>query len=495
MSTSSPSRPSVRVLHVRSSHGRHGPERALLELLPSLAREGIAVHVLALHRPGRTTASVASAAGQAQGVGMGTGPGSTSGAQSTSKAHSTPDAQPSAGATSASGARSTSGAQLASGAPSTFNAQSTSDAPSTSDAQSTSAAQSTHSANRAFGSPAIGWLAEARQAGATTTAVVDAGPLSRAGVRAIGRAAQGADLVHTHDYRADLLAWAAGAGRSSRAAFPPWVATVHLHTNTTRRLRIYRHLDLRVLRKASVVLTVSPDQGEMLRAARAAGGDPDAVRVFPNVIDADVFASGAGGPEAVNALRARLLGPGEGPLLVFVGRLTRQKGVDVLLDALPAMRDRFPGLVVALAGVGPERAGLATQAVRMGLASAIRWLDEVDNVAALLSAGDVVMLPSRREGLPLVLLEAMAVGAPLIGTEIPGIAQAVVDGKTALLVPVDDATALAAATIRLLADPNLARALGSAAAVAVRSDYAPDAVAARLAALYRALVHPPRERT
>ena len=110
----------------------------------------------------------------------------------------------------------------------------------------------------------------------------------------------------------------------------------------------------------------------------------------------------------------------------------------------------------------------------------------MSDVAGLLAAADLVVLPSRREGHPMVLLEAMSVGAPIVATRIPGIEETAPDGEAARLVPPDDPSALSAALRALLEDPGRARRLGDAAAAHVRAHFGPSEVAARWAALYRA---------
>jgi glycosyltransferase involved in cell wall biosynthesis len=412
--------PPLRVLHVRSTHGRHGPERSLLELLPALAGEGVAVHLLALHRPSRLEPPRS--------------PSAAPQATQHTRPHGTPkppDVLP---------------REVA----------------------------SLHAPP-----DALRWLDEARAAGAGVTAALDPSPASPVGMRAIKSAARSVDLIHSHDYRADLLTWAA---RWHPSVAAPWLATVHLHTRDSARLRLWRRLDLRALRSAAAVTTVSLDQAGQLRNAGLSAGR---IHHLPNAIDADRFAAAVGDSQA---LARRLRGRAAGPLLVFVGRLTEQKGVDLLLDCLPVLRAQWPGLVLAVAGDGPRASQLESQAHALGLDGAVRWLGPVEEVATLLAAADLVVLPSRREGHPMVLLEAMAVAAPIVAARVTGIEGAVSDGHAARLVPPEDAAALGRAIAHLLADPAAARALGAAAAAEVRARYAPAAVAARLAALYRAVL-------
>jgi glycosyltransferase involved in cell wall biosynthesis len=180
----------------------------------------------------------------------------------------------------------------------------------------------------------------------------------------------------------------------------------------------------------------------------------DRVVVVPNAVDRELF------EHATPTGRAR-------PYILAVGRLAAQKGFDVLLDAVAAAGTARE-LVVA--GEGPDRETLERRARGLGIAADVCFLGSIDRpqVAGLMRGAAVVAIPSRFEGHPLVCLEAMAAGAPIVVSDLPVLAGSVRHEATALLVPVDDATALAAAIRRLEADPALARRLGDAAREAVR---------------------------
>jgi len=179
----------------------------------------------------------------------------------------------------------------------------------------------------------------------------------------------------------------------------------------------------------------------------------DRVVVVPNAVDRELF------EHATPTGRAR-------PYILAVGRLAAQKGFDVLLDAVAAAGTARE-LVVA--GEGPDRETLERRARGLGIAADVCFLGSIDRpqVAGLMRGAAVVAIPSRFEGHPLVCLEAMAAGAPIVVSDLPVLAGSVRHEATALLVPVDDATALAAAIRRLGADSALARRLGDAAREAV----------------------------
>jgi glycosyltransferase involved in cell wall biosynthesis len=180
------------------------------------------------------------------------------------------------------------------------------------------------------------------------------------------------------------------------------------------------------------------------------------------------------------------LAPGR-PLVLAVGRLHPQKGLDVLLDAAARWTGDAAPPLVAVAGTGPLAATLAARVRDRRLPVAL--LGRRDDVADLLAAADVVVLPSRWEARSLAAQEALRAGRPLVATRTGGLPALLGDG--ALLVPPEDAAALAAAVTGLLADPARARAL--AAAGRRRAATWPDAAATarRVVAVHRELLGAP----
>ena len=157
-----------------------------------------------------------------------------------------------------------------------------------------------------------------------------------------------------------------------------------------------------------------------------------------------------------------LVGP-SGPVIGAVARLHRQKGIIYLLRAAPAVLARFPEAKFAVAGGGPLERDLRLEIERLGLSGRFLLLGERADAADLTALADVFVLPSLWEGLPLVLLEAAALGKPIAATDIDGVREVVRDGETALLVPAGDPARLADAVIRLIADRPSPRDWGRAA--------------------------------
>ena len=171
--------------------------------------------------------------------------------------------------------------------------------------------------------------------------------------------------------------------------------------------------------------------------------------------------------------------------LVTVGRLQAPKDPITLVRALAEVGRPGEALI---AGDGPDRPAVESEVRRLGLESVVRLAGELDDVGELLVAADLFVLSSRSEGLPLSILEAMAVGLPVVASSVGGVPELIVDGETGFLVPPGDSHALAAAIERLLDDAALRRRLGAAGRSRVSEHF--DLASARRAHLdlYRALL-------
>ncbi|AKO98483.1 Glycosyltransferase [Marinovum algicola DG 898] len=161
------------------------------------------------------------------------------------------------------------------------------------------------------------------------------------------------------------------------------------------------------------------------------------------------------------------------PHLTFVGRLAAVKGVPVLLEALSFLKGELPGLRVTLIGDGPERARLEQDAADLGLRDVVDFAGyrSQSEVARALKVTDALVLPSFAEGVPVVLMEAMAAGRPVITTGVAGVSELVEHGKSGFLVPPGDAQRLAQAIRAVLADPDRRVEMGRAGRTRVVEDF------------------------
>ncbi len=174
---------------------------------------------------------------------------------------------------------------------------------------------------------------------------------------------------------------------------------------------------------------------------------------------------------AVQRVREELDCNPHGLLMLNVGRLRRQKGQSVLLDALPAVVLQFPDAQMLIAGDGVLRDELEAQAAALHVSQNVRFLGRRQDVAALMSLADLFVFPSRFEGMPNAVLEAMSHGLPVIATAVQGVDEIIRDGENGILVPLEDPAALAAAILRMLSQPAERQRLGTAARQTIEGAY------------------------
>jgi glycosyltransferase involved in cell wall biosynthesis len=306
----------------------------------------------------------------------------------------------------------------------------------------------------------------ARQLGLEAVRVKAAGRLSVGALAPIVRLARDG-ILHAHDYKSLLLGLAAAA--VSRV---PVVATFHGDTGQARTVLAYEELARRFARWTSGVAATSEELAARIRAASP--GIP--VHVIAN----GLRIGGRPGAAERGAARAALGIPEEALVVAFLGRLSPEKAPEVLLRAA-----RGTGSLVLLAGDGPCRAALEAEAAGTGT----RLLGFVADVGPVLAAADVLALPSRTEGLPMAVLEAMAAGVPVVASAVGSLPE-VLGAGAGVLVPPGDVGALRAA-LGQLADPGLRASIATVARARVEARYG----AATMARSYRErLYHPALER-
>jgi glycosyltransferase involved in cell wall biosynthesis len=181
--------------------------------------------------------------------------------------------------------------------------------------------------------------------------------------------------------------------------------------------------------------------------------------------------------------RARFGLPPDAFVVAGLGRLVPVKGFDLLVAALPAMVAAIPTARVLLIGDGPERVALEAQARRLGVSDRVLITGATDDIAGGLAAADALAAPSRNEGMGRALVEAMALGLPVVGTDVGGIPAVIADGETGRLVPAGDADALARALAALGRDAALRAKLGAASAARAET-FSTDVAHAAMRAVY-----------
>lgn len=265
-----------------------------------------------------------------------------------------------------------------------------------------------------------------------------------AALRALRPALAGAGVVHAHGLRAGMLAGLAG-GRHPAPLVVTWHNAV-LASGVARR--VYALLERRVARRATVTLCVSSD---LVERVRALGGRD--VRLAP------VGATPLGPPARQRAEVRAELGAGDRPLVLAVGRLHPQKGFDVLVESAARYSQLPSRPLTVVAGEGPARADLERRISATG--APVRLLGARSDIADLLAAADLVVMPSRWEGSPLSAHETLLAGRPLVATAVGGLPDFLGDGA-ARLVPPDDPVSFADAVAELLVDERARHAVADA---------------------------------
>jgi glycosyltransferase involved in cell wall biosynthesis len=269
------------------------------------------------------------------------------------------------------------------------------------------------------------------------------------------------DVVHTHLVHADVY----GAICAGRA---PLVSTKH---NDDRfRLGPFRHVERAITRRAARVIAIT----EALRRFCVEGVGLPAAKVEVVHYGLDGLPEPwAGSPEVPLPEGARVL--------LCVGRLAEQKGIDVAIRALALVREQEPSAVLVVLGEGPERARLEALA-----GEGVHLPGRVGDVAAWYRRAEVLVHPARWEGFGLALLEAMLAAKPVVATRVSSAPEIVVDGKTGVLVPPDDPGALSRAVTSLLADGRRAEAFGRAGLARAHAEFSVARMAERTVAVYAA---------
>lgn len=179
-------------------------------------------------------------------------------------------------------------------------------------------------------------------------------------------------------------------------------------------------------------------------------------------------------PADVFRVRAEL-GVSDGDvLLLSVGRLMYQKGHTILLKALPAVLAEFPKIQAVIAGGGPLLAELRAEAGQLNISGQVKFLGMRDDIPTLLSSADIFLFPSRFEGMPNSVLEAMGYGLPVIATDVQGVSELIRNGENGIIVPVNDPSAISRAILYLLKNPEARLRLGRAAQETIKNEYTLD---------------------
>jgi glycosyltransferase involved in cell wall biosynthesis len=286
------------------------------------------------------------------------------------------------------------------------------------------------------------------------------------------------DLLHTHlEYSNSFGVIAAGLLGQQR----PRVVR-HIHADPwSHNSAVFRAV-ARVTSRY-VDAHVAPGPAVAAMTASMLGLGPDCVRTIRNGIDMQRFEA-----TTVDSERARSLRAGAKRVVGFAGRLVEEKDLVTLIDAMTALLAAEPSTRLLIVGDGPLRAALTEYCRKKQLSHAVAFTGYLENMADAYHAMDVLAFVTKYEGLPVTLLEAMAMRIPVVAAAVPGVTDIVVDGETGLLAAPADVQSMAANLLRLFADPGLAETLQNTAYEIVRKEYSRPRMVDETERLYAELV-------
>ena len=287
---------------------------------------------------------------------------------------------------------------------------------------------------------------------------------------------RGVTIWHGHDYKTNLIGLAIRRRRPMKL-----VTTVHGWVKHARWTWLYYRLDRWSLRYYDRVICVSDDLRE---ACLASGVRSDRCRVIENAIDTEQFVRRMPPAEA----KRRLGVPPERLTVGYVGRLSAEKNLSGLLRGFQRVVRQGCDLELLIAGDGEERANLETLAAELGVGDRVRLLGFQADPREIYEAMDLFALNSLREGLPNVVLEAMALETPVLATRIAGVPRVVTHDRDGLLIDPGDEDQLVAALTRLACSPELRARLAAAGRTTVETRYSFAARMAKMRALYDEMI-------
>jgi glycosyltransferase involved in cell wall biosynthesis len=290
------------------------------------------------------------------------------------------------------------------------------------------------------------------------------------------------DVVHTHTSKVGVV----GRLAAYVTGVPIVIHTAHgfaFHEGSSRlKIAVVAFVERLAARWCDRVVVVSEFHRQW--AIELGIARPEKLVTIHNGLAADRVQPRRSATENRNALGVR----GNARVLGAFGRLTPQKGLESLVDAMPSVVLRMPNVHLLLVGEGPLRARLSDKVLRLGLSANVSLLGFRDDVPDLLSVCDVVVSSSLWEGLSVSVLEAMAQGKPLVATSIASNRELLAEGSCGVLVPPSDPSAMSEAIVSLLLDRPRAKLLGERARARFHEEFTEERMQAQLWSLYAQLL-------
>jgi glycosyltransferase involved in cell wall biosynthesis len=285
------------------------------------------------------------------------------------------------------------------------------------------------------------------------------------------------DLVHTHLIGANVL----GAPLAALYRVPVRFTHDQTHDDVRDRSFIHRRLDALANRLNHHIIAVSSSIRTFLRQKERVPAEK--ISVIYNSVDLDRF-SPKSDPGARAVARRGLGLPAEALIVGGVGRLHYQKNFPLFLEVAAGVCSQWPQVIFVIAGEGPERAALETLSRKLGLAGRVRFLGFVKEMPELYQSLDLLLLTSHFEGTPLTVLEAMAMGVPVVASRVDGVEEVLEDDRDGILAPPGDRDLFVKGICRVLEDQHLRQRLSRAAQEKARRCYSAEAMVRQVEALY-----------
>jgi len=284
-------------------------------------------------------------------------------------------------------------------------------------------------------------------------------------------------IVRTHRYRANLY------GRLAALLSGVPVKIISLHDNYRKDLRLERRIVNKILLKATDKI-VAVSESIRKDIIKYDGIDSSKILVIPNGIDTERF-----NPEGNFADIRKGFSIKESDIVLgFVGRVVPTKGLEYLIDALPFLKKEFKNIKLLITGEGSTMERLKKKAKENNVHDSIIFTGKRRDIPDILSCTDIFVMPSVAEGLPNALLEAMAMGKPIVATEVGGIPEVIKNGHSGLLVPPRNPEALATAIKDLISNEQLAAKMGQAARHIVLDNFSIWSIAQKWQTLYLSIL-------
>jgi glycosyltransferase involved in cell wall biosynthesis len=288
--------------------------------------------------------------------------------------------------------------------------------------------------------------------------------------------AKGVALVQSHGYKSHLVAQLV-----SNHLNLPWLAMTHGWTREDWKVCLYNSLERRLLKRAEIAAVVSPPLLEEIATLR---GPTRPTRLILNAVDPDEIK----GEDDGAAIRRRYGIPGDRTLLGIFGRLSPEKGVLVGLDAFARVARQGTDSHLIFVGDGPLAPALHQQLVALRLIQRVTLAGYQSEMRGFYKAIDLLVIPSLSEGLPNVLLEAMALGLPSVCTRVGAIPDILRNRETGWLVPPGDASALAGRLSKVILAKNHLQSVGAAAQESLYPRFSPAVRVAEFLSIYDELI-------